>query len=124
MLFLAAPLRLGNSRGLADQTQPAARWLVTAATRWRRAQIKYGGRTCQAQDVYLWRSASQETTNWPVMMTRGSGKTQELGEGLIKVKQRRLLQTNGFIFTPQWGTADAEIKGPSAENPELQGSPF
>ena len=26
--------------------------------------------------------------------------------------------------TPQWGTADAEIKDPSVENPEPKGSPF
>ena len=27
-------------------------------------------------------------------------------------------------MTPQWGAADAEIKRPSGQNPELRGSPF
>ena len=34
-----------------------------------------------------------------------------------------------FLFrfrsaSPQWGTADAEIKDPFVENPQLKGSPF
>ena len=28
------------------------------------------------------------------------------------------------ILYPQWDPADAEIKDPSVENPELKGSPF
>ena len=28
------------------------------------------------------------------------------------------------VLAPQWGAADAEIKVPSVENTELEGSPF
>ena len=46
--------------------------------------------------------------------------------GVIALKPETSQEQNqgSSVCVSQWGTADAEIKIPSVENPELKGSPF
>ena len=39
-------------------------------------------------------------------------------------QQHTTVLASCYMVTPQWGAADAEIKVPSVENTELDGSPF
>ena len=54
-------------------------------------------------------------------------KTKDLGErnfGVLHYTPLIVLIATAFGGFPQWGAADAEIKVPSVENTELEGSPF
>ena len=45
-------------------------------------------------------------------------------EELAKLVERLDKASTAYGMAPQWGAADAEIKVPSVENTELEGSPF
>lgn len=47
-----------------------------------------------------------------------------LPKRLVLQSLQLLLLLRLLLLFPQWGTADAEIKDPSVENPELKGSAF